>query len=162
MHKKRRTKGTWTTTDSKFNKRIDNEITRLESQRKPRVMRNGKIINPSEDITDEIKQLHNIKHVKRTVLDLNANSNRLSTGFFNTPCVYRLWQEDKLVYVGQTNCLAERIGSHLKDKVFDSFDIYTHIENIQVRLAIEKRLIEEHRPKYNIVHCKTIKEKKPM
>lgn len=145
-YKKRRT-----VTNKKFNTSIDNELTRLESQRKPRVKRNGTIIDNSQDISEEIQELHSLKQFKRITLELSSN-NRINTTFFNTPCVYRLYDNETLVYVGQTTNLAKRIGQHLKDKVFTSFDIYSHIDNDTVRLNVERRLIQTHKPKYNIQH----------
>lgn len=137
-----------------FNKSVDSEISRLESQRKPRVMRNGKLIDKSEDITQEINELHSLKKTKRNKLQLSAND-RINLNYFITPCVYRLWEGETLVYVGQTTNLASRIGSHTADKQFTHFDIYAHIENEVVRLNVERRLIEANNPKYNVVHNKT-------
>lgn len=137
-----------------FNKSVDSEITRLESQRKPRVKRNGKVIDKSEDITSDIQELNSLKQNKRRILKLHKETNKLSTEFFNSSCVYRLWEGSKLVYVGQTNNLAYRIGQHLKDKSFTSFDVYAHIENDSVRLNVERRLIETHKPQYNVQHNK--------
>jgi len=139
------------TSNKSFNKSVDLEIARLEAERKPRVMRNGKVIDKSEEITQEIKQLQSIKQTKRTTLALKQN-NKLNLSYFTTPCVYRLWDNETLVYVGQTTNLASRIGSHSSDKVFTHFDIYSHIENEAVRLNVERNLIESNRPKYNIVH----------
>lgn len=153
---KYRTKGRWKTTKKRYNKKIDIEIARLESERKPRVKRNGVLIDTEQDIANDIKELHSLKHNERQILPMFGDSNRISSAYFSTPCVYRLWEGSTLVYVGQTNNLARRISQHQEDKVFDSFDIYTHIDNIEIRLATEKRLIERFRPKYNIVHCKTI------
>jgi len=136
-----------------FNKSVDIEVSRLESQRKPKVKRNGRIIQQDSEIEKEISDLLDMKSNKRTIND-KMSSNRFSMKYFNSPCVYRLYKENTLVYVGQTRCLASRIGQHIEDKDFDSFDVYSHIENEAVRLNVERRLIESANPKYNKQHSK--------
>lgn len=138
--------------NKKYNKAIDIELRKLEESRKPKVKRNGKIIDKSPEETQQIKQLQSLKYTKRNVLKLHKESNRISLNYFNSPCVYRLWDNEVLVYVGQTNNLAYRIGQHIKTKKFTSFDVYSHIENEQIRLNVERRLIEANKPKYNIQH----------
>jgi excinuclease UvrABC nuclease subunit len=64
-----------------------------------------------------------------------------------------LYRGDKIVYIGQTECLARRIAEHLQsDKEFDSFVVHSFIEDNYVRLKKEQILIRKHRPAYNVVH----------
>jgi|AntAceMinimDraft_17_1070374.scaffolds.fasta_scaffold00110_48 hypothetical protein len=137
-----------------LNKSIDIEVARLESERKPKTKRNGTLIQVEQkdiDTNKEISDLLDMKSAKR-IINKRTDSNRFSMEYFNSPCVYRLYKEGVLVYVGQTKCLASRIGKHTEDKDFDSFDVYSHIENESVRLNVERRLIESSNPLYNKQH----------
>lgn len=136
-----------------LNKSVDIEVARLESQRKPKIKRNGKVIQQDQELEAEISALLDNKYCKR-IINERMSANRFSMKYFNSPCVYRLFKGETLVYVGQTKCLASRIGKHTEDKDFDSFDVYSHIENEAVRLNVERRLIESANPKYNKQHSK--------
>lgn len=66
----------------------------------------------------------------------------------NGSCIYKLYDEDTIVYVGQSAINAYgRIGNHLKDKVFDSFEIINC--DINTLNEIEAELIIQNKPKYN-------------
>lgn len=62
--------------------------------------------------------------------------------------VYFLFQQGRLVYVGQAINMARRIGQHTHDKAFDS---YSYIECPQAELnAVEQTYIQRFRPPLNV------------
>ena len=64
-----------------------------------------------------------------------------------------LYKDDKIVYIGQTECLARRIGEHMQStKVFDSFSVHSFIEDEYIRLKKEQILIRKHKPALNVTH----------
>lgn len=65
-------------------------------------------------------------------------------------CVYYLWDEGTLVYVGQSCNFAARLASHQEDKVFDAVTVTWCDTRNQAR-ALEAREIRRHRPAYNRV-----------
>lgn len=63
--------------------------------------------------------------------------------------VYFLYRGDKLVYIGSSQDIINRIPTHFKTKEFDS---YKYIEiNGTIKVAkIETELIRKYKPDYNI------------
>lgn len=142
---------------------IDEEIKKLEEQRPKRYKRNGKEIKNDilEDVSKEVEQLRrdrcgadNYKKIK-----LLKNSNRINLEGFNTPCIYILYKEDEMVYIGETTSFSKRLAQHITEgkKCFDSFKLRYFIDNDKVRKNKEKRMIKKFKPKYNIIHNKTNK-----
>jgi hypothetical protein len=75
---------------------------------------------------------------------------------FYSPCIYFLYFGGKIVYIGETISLMQRISQHVNDgvKEFDSFT-FEVIEGSGVqRKHRESCLIRKHKPKYNKVHLK--------
>lgn len=64
------------------------------------------------------------------------------------PGVYFLFNENELVYIGESEDIHRRVGQHRTDKEYDS---YTFIEqrDPHLRLRLEKAYIEKFRPEYN-------------
>lgn len=64
--------------------------------------------------------------------------------------VYLLFDDGKVVYVGQTNDIFRRISEHSRDgsKAFDNFK-YLECDDEKTRLMIEYHLIQRYKPKYN-------------
>ena len=62
-------------------------------------------------------------------------------------CVYILYNEDVIVYVGQTINIYNRLISHKRDKVFDRVR-YLHCREDR-KLYWEKVLIDRYQPIYN-------------
>ena len=87
------------------------------------------------------------------------NSNRINLEGFNTPCIYILYKEDEMVYIGETTSFSKRLAQHITEgkKCFDSFKLRYFIDNDKVRKNKEKRMIKKFKPKYNIIHNKTNK-----
>lgn len=48
----------------------------------------------------------------------------VTTEYFDTPVIYTLFKEGKIVYIGETTCLMFRIGQHCRTKEFDSFEYF--------------------------------------
>ena len=80
------------------------------------------------------------------------------------PCIYFLFNDIELVYIGQTRKLKERINSHINDKFWQyNYDMrkYERIEefnkvfylpassNLNEREALEQEYIENYEPKFN-------------
>ena len=73
--------------------------------------------------------------------------------YFNTPCIYFLYFEEQIVYIGETTQIMPRISAHFKgSKVFDTFGFFEFKGSRLERLECEAALIKKHKPKYNIVH----------
>lgn len=64
--------------------------------------------------------------------------------------IYFLYNNDKLVYIGKSQNIFERIGRHIKDNVkeFNSWD-YQEVDDEYKRSELEGYLINVFRPKYN-------------
>lgn len=158
----------------KFNTIADQEIRKLEEQRPPRIIRIKKtetedgvlmeaidITNPeTKAIQDSIEsdiQLFQVAKTTSSARKTTPYSNpkkkdQLRANFFFKPCVYILWQNEQMVYIGQTTDLARRISEHRETKNFEYFSVYMHIEDEYNRLKVEEILIKKHKPKYNVVH----------
>lgn len=64
--------------------------------------------------------------------------------------IYYLKRGEKIVYIGQTINLMQRLGSHLdSDKDFDSAVYFPVVGDKEERNYIEAGLIIEHTPEYN-------------
>lgn len=70
------------------------------------------------------------------------------------PCIYFLYQGNKIVYIGQSTQLMYRIGTHRQyhKKIFDAFEVAYIEYDFEKRLKLEKKLIKIHKPKYNKGH----------
>lgn len=136
----------------KFNQLINEEIAKVEARRPHRVKRNGVEVRPEaqeEYIKDKEELSTTSASSKRPLTKFGS----LKLSYLNTPCIYLLYQGDKIVYVGQTECLARRISEHLQsDKEFDSFVVHSFVKDQYVRLKKEQILIRKHNPKYNVTH----------
>lgn len=136
----------------KFNLLINQEIAKVDAQRPARVKRNGVEIKPElqeEFIKDKEELSATSKADKRPLTKFGA----LKASYFRKPCIYMLYKGDKIVYIGQTECLARRIAEHFQsDKDFDSFVVHGFIQDSYIRLKKEEILIRKHKPKYNVTH----------
>ena len=68
--------------------------------------------------------------------------------------IYFLYNRDKLVYVGQSDCIIRRIGEHFADKEFDNFkyiseETFYWLYEYPFRKYFERKLIKFFNPKYN-------------
>jgi len=138
---------------------IDKEIVRLEEQRPKRYKRNGKEIenNNIEEFSKELDNLRNIRvngNKSNKQIKLFKNSNKLNLEAFNSGCIYMLYNDNELVYIGETVCFISRLSQHIQEgkKEFDSFKIRYYIENDRCRKNTEKRMIKKFKPKYNLIH----------
>lgn len=136
----------------KYNQIINEEINKVEAHRPSRVKRNGVELNAevqAEYIKDKEELSVTSQVSKRPLTKLGT----LRVSYFNRPCIYLLYKGDKIVYIGQTECLARRISEHLTtDKEFDSYVVHSFVEDQYIRLKKEEILIKKHKPKYNSVH----------
>ena len=136
----------------KYNQIINEEINKVEAHRPSRVKRNGVELNAevqAEYIKDKEELSVTSQVSKRPLTKLGT----LRVSYFNRPCIYLLYKGDKIVYIGQTECLARRIAEHLAtDKEFDSYVVHSFVEDQYIRLKKEEILIKKHKPKYNSVH----------
>ena len=62
-------------------------------------------------------------------------------------CVYILYDDDEIVYVGQSKNVYNRLNQHIKDKEFDRVR-YLHCRKDR-KLYWEKVLTTRYQPKYN-------------
>ena len=136
----------------RFNQLINEEINKVEAHRPPRVNRNGVEVKP--ELQEEfVKDKEEIAVTSRASKRPTTKFGTLKTSYFNTPCIYMLYSAEKIVYVGQTECLARRISEHLQsDKEFDSFVIHSFVNDQYTRLKKEQILIRKYRPAYNVTH----------
>jgi len=79
------------------------------------------------------------------------HKNELRLADFGAQCagVYFLMNQNRVVYVGVTHCVAKRVGNHCRDKRFDRA-YYIPVE-LQAALAIERQYIHKLQPFYNKV-----------
>lgn len=136
----------------KFNQLINEEVNKIEAHRPPRVKRNGVELNTDKQV-EYIKDKEEISATSYQSKRPLSKQGRLKTAYFNTPCIYLLYKNDKIVYIGQTKCLAKRIADHFdSDKEFDNFVVHSFIEDEYIRLKKEQILIRKHKPAYNVIH----------
>lgn len=136
----------------KFNQILNDEINKIEAHRPNRVKRNGKEIKP-ELQQEYIQDKEELSATAQSAIKPLTKSGTIKVAYFNKPCIYLLYKNDNIVYVGQTECLARRIAEHLNtNKEFDSFVIHSFIDNQYVRLKKEEILIRKYKPKYNTTH----------
>ena len=90
---------------------------------------------------DRNKNLLAVKHSNRPVVNYQGSKvmNLCLSG------VYLLFYDKEIVYIGESKNPNARIGSHVKDKVFDGYRILP----TNRRKYWEKILIARHQPKYN-------------
>lgn len=138
---------------------IDKEIAKLEEQRPKRHKRNGIEIenNKVEEFSKELNDLRDIRvngKKSNKQIKLFKNSNKINLQAFNSACIYMLYDDKELVYIGETICFITRLSQHIKEgnKKFDSFKIRYYLENDKYRKNEEKRMIKKFKPKYNIIH----------
>jgi len=136
----------------KYNQIVNTEIAKIEESRPNRVRRNGVELKPElqEEYIKDKEELSATAQVSKKPL---TKFGSLRASYFNKPCIYILYKANTIVYVGQTECLARRIGEHFStDKDFDSFVIHSFIEDQYIRLKKEEILIRKYKPKYNTTH----------
>ena len=100
--------------------------------------------------------------------DLKNNKPYFGFGMNNIKTVYVLLNNNKAIYVGQTIYIRDRLMSHRLNKDFDKVYIskinnfkeyenrdklYKHYKIIDI---LERNLIRNLNPKYNVQHKKTI------
>ena len=68
--------------------------------------------------------------------------------------IYFLISEGEVVYVGETDCIARRIGEHNGNKTFDNFNFFSSktffwMDSKKHREYAEAKCIRKFKPKYN-------------
>ena len=106
-------------------------------------------------IQDPKSFLSAFKKLDKSILSYvrSFNAQFLIDGF-ETPVVYFLFKDDKLVYIGQTKQVLKRLHEHRKSKNFDRFS-FVVCKTIEDAYTIEQELIEYVKPKLNIRKGKT-------
>lgn len=94
----------------------------------------------------------------KEAIELSEGSIKLGE-VFGLCGVYMLFLDSKLVYIGESNCITTRISQHFKDEIkeFDSYKIYSLIEDTSIRKREEKRLIKKYNPILNFTHNRSLK-----
>lgn len=62
--------------------------------------------------------------------------------------IYRLYKNNKIVYIGKSKCIKTRIQQHLKEKDIDGFD-FTILDNESDKNLYEIYYIDKYKPVYN-------------
>ena len=62
--------------------------------------------------------------------------------------IYRLYKDNKIVYIGKSVCIRSRLYSHIKEKDIDSFD-FTILNNESDKNIYELYYIDKYKPKLN-------------
>ena len=136
----------------KFNQIVNEEINKIEAQRPSRVKRNGVELN-AENQAEYIKDKEELSALSSVSKRPLSKQGRLKTAYFDKPCIYMLYNNDKIVYIGQTECLARRISEHIQStKEFDSFVVHSFVEDEYIRLKKEKILIRKYKPALNVAN----------
>lgn len=89
-------------------------------------------------------------------IDLNTLP---STSVRRLKGVYFLYRGLKLVYIGSSANIVQRIVNHTKDKEFDSYKFIEINGNINI-LEVESGFIKKYQPEYNYIH--TLKPNKKL
>lgn len=85
-------------------------------------------------------------HLQECISKLNQN--KKSIGDREKYFVYALWDEDKIVYIGQSTRVEARVASHQYTKSFTEYS-YFECENEYDMVGTESFLINKLSPKYN-------------
>lgn len=80
-----------------------------------------------------------INHLRNNIIPLET---------INNICVYSLWNDGEIVYIGKTNNINRRLSQHEGFKEFDSFSYFV-VDNDFIADITERKLIYELRPIYN-------------
>jgi predicted GIY-YIG superfamily endonuclease len=92
----------------------------------------------------------NTKDIIRNKVKTNTPLSDSESVFLNKPTyLYYLYDKNKIVYIGITKNLYNRIKSHKKTKIFDRYEILKIFGDRFYALKEENNLIKEHKPKYN-------------
>jgi predicted GIY-YIG superfamily endonuclease len=92
----------------------------------------------------------NTKDIIRNKVKTNTPLSDSESVFLNKPTyLYSLYDKNKIVYIGITKNLYDRIKSHKKTKIFDRYEILKIFGDRFYALREENNLIKEHKPKYN-------------
>lgn len=114
-----------------------------------------KIRNLNKLKQEEEKKEKEISFKKFEPKKLQYNNIRFDVfKFFNLVGIYFLYKNNKIVYIGESNCIISRVSQHFKDntKNFDSFTFREHNGTAKARKQLEKKLIKQYKPKYNKTH----------
>lgn len=72
-----------------------------------------------------------------------------TSAFDKLPCVYLLLHQGKVIYIGASKCVKQRIKTHFKNgKVFDEVRLLPKADYLEV----EQKLIQAFQPPLNIRH----------
>ena len=66
----------------------------------------------------------------------------------NMSGIYRLYKNDKIIYIGKSVCIKSRLTQHKKDKDIDYFD-FTILNNESNKNIYEVYYIDKYKPIYN-------------
>ena len=103
-----------------------------------------------QKITDSVQFCDDILNMKNDCFNAMLTFNELfMDNMFRKPCVYFLKMKGRIVYIGKTKHLLNRIVEHQKlGKLFDSFQ-FIITDSIKTAEDIEGNLIAELRPELN-------------
>lgn len=101
-------------------------------------------------------RLENSKETNQNKNMIRYNNKKLLTSQFMFKGLYFLYNDEKIVYVGQSKTnVMQRLCDHFKDnsKIFDSFKIFDNSNLSDMQLdKKEKYYINKLNPMYNIIH----------
>lgn len=87
---------------------------------------------------------------QRFLVSQLISAQRIPFGREKSFCVYMLYREDQVVYVGSSMCIAARISQHsAQGKEFDSYSSVA-VESIEEMHELEVRCIARFNPEYNM------------
>jgi len=106
------------------------------------------------------KYIYNF-HIEETDEDLMLYSLKCMRDIPKFPGVYFLFdKEKKLIYVGQSNKISNRLSTHFKENNAAIYFSYLKENSIYVRLAIEVFFITKFTPYFNTVYCENTENDK--
>lgn len=71
-----------------------------------------------------------------------------SRGQYCRDSIYFLWDNNEIVYIGKTNSIYNRIGTHKRDPS-KNFNYVSAFHVLTGALEIENKLIKKYKPQYN-------------
>lgn len=87
------------------------------------------------------------KFVENVISELSENIIKVEA-LENKYYIYALWENNQIVYIGQTTNIGRRIWQHFDSKEFDKYS-YIEVESRLIMDVLEKYLIYHLKPKLN-------------
>lgn len=126
-----------------------NKRKQIEFDKKAKALRKSQEGRDNKDVVQEIVE-ESLKKINATILDESTPVNEV----FGISGIYYLFNEGKIVYIGESTCVMSRISQHYKEgvKTFTDFKYYVFNGSDKERKKCEEGAIKKHNPILNFQH----------